>query len=173
MGCFVVHGQRGKGNIVRYALNFLKEEDLVCMVDSDGTYPLGILPNIIKIYEEHKPHIISGTRLEGLSIRGAMTPAHKIGNLILTGIANSIYKSKTSDLCTGYWLFSKEALNSLQLKAKSFDLEAEIFTQINKKKLKHMEVPIIYRPRIGTPPKLKFTHAVLITWTLIKGKVTR
>ena len=52
-----------------------------------------------------------------------------------------------SDMETGYKLFKKSVIRSINIKEKSFGIEPEITVKLAKKKYVFYEVPISYRGR--------------------------
>ena len=82
-------------------------------------------------------------------------------------MANILYGTRISDVCTGYWGLRGEVIPNLNLSANSFDFEAELFSQVAKKGYHIGEVPIYYRRR-QTPPKLSsLKDGLRIGWALI------
>lgn len=59
-----------------------------------------------------------------------MTNFHYLGNILLTKLTNFIYKTKLTDIETGYKLFTKRVLNIIMLEAREFEFEPEITTKI-------------------------------------------
>jgi hypothetical protein len=72
-----------------------------------------------------------------------------VGNYLLTLMANVLYFSWISDLCTGYWGFRGDVVKNLNLTTDGFQLEAELLIQLRKKGYDIAEVPIYYRCREG------------------------
>jgi len=141
---------RGKGNGVRHALGLVKP-DYLFMLDADFTYPANDIVAMLAMLESNSYDVVSGKRLFQ---DGTISLAHLIGNRLLTIFANTLYRTKTEDLCTGIWGFTNKALGKIELTAEGFDLEANLFTEINKKGLKFGQIPIYYRAREGTKSKL-------------------
>jgi dolichol-phosphate mannosyltransferase len=152
-GAVVIHElQRGKGNAVRRAFRETRA-DFVVMLDGDATYPAGHIPDMLRVLRDGKDVVI-GSRLKGTRAPGAISAVNIIGNHLLTWIACILYGRKISDLCTGYWAFRGSVLPSLQLSARGFNLEAELFSEAVRNRLDLGEVPVHYRRR-PTPTKLR------------------
>ena len=148
----IVEPQRGKGNAMRRAFRETRA-DYVVMLDGDATYPATHIPEMLKVLRDGRDVVI-GSRLKGTRAPGSISWVNLIGNHLLTWIACVLYWKKTSDLCTGYWAFRGSVLPSLQLSARGFNLEAELFSEVVRHKLRMGEVPIHYRRR-PTPTKLR------------------
>ncbi|NLE94582.1 MAG: glycosyltransferase [Dehalococcoidia bacterium] len=152
-GAVVIHEpQRGKGNAVRRAFRETKA-DFVVMLDGDATYPAAHIPDMLRVLSDGKDVVI-GSRLKGTRAPGAISAVNIVGNHLLTWIACILYGRKISDLCTGYWAFRGSVLPSLQLSARGFNLEAELFSEAVRNRLSLGEVPVYYRRR-PTPTKLR------------------
>ena len=105
--------------------------------------------------------------------KGAMSKMHLMGNRLLVFIANILYGTRISDLCTGYWGLTRRVIDNMGLDAKGFELEAAMFAEITKKSYSISEVPIFYRGR-ATPSKLSpLKDGFKIVWTLLKKRFQR
>ncbi len=161
----VVEPRRGKGRAMRTALD-IPRADFIFMLDGDYTYPPGYIAQMLELLRDTYPVVI-GSRLRGQIEKGGMSRLNVIGNHLLTLMANILYGTRISDLCTGYWGLRGEVIPNLNLSADGFDFEAELFSQVAKKGYRIGEVPIYYRRR-QTPPKLSSVRDGLrIGWALI------
>ena len=161
----VVEPRRGKGRGMRTALDMTQAEFLF-MLDGDYTYPPSYIAEMLELLRDTYPVVI-GSRLRGQIEKGGMSRLNVIGNHLLTMIANILYGTGLSDLCTGYWGLRGEGIPNLNLSADGFDFEAELFSQIAKKGYRIGEIPIYYRRR-QTPAKLRsLRDGFKIGWALI------
>jgi dolichol-phosphate hexosyltransferase len=138
--------RRGKGRAIRAALEAV-DADYVFMLDGDYTYSPTYIPEMLKILQKFP--VVLGSRLRGRREKGALSKINYVGNHILTLIANILYGTRISDLCTGYWGFKREVIKNLNLTMDGFQIEAEILIQVSQKGYKIGEVPILYRCRGG------------------------
>jgi len=159
--------RRGKGRAVRTALENTNA-GFVFMLDGDYTYPSVYIPDMLQILQKYP--VVIGSRLKGKYEKGALTRINLIGNHILTLLANILYGTRISDLCTGFWGFRREAIKNLHLTSDGFQFEAELFTQIAKKGYKIGEIPILYRLRRGKAKLGSFKDGRKIAWFLIKQR---
>ena len=164
----IIEPRRGKGRAIRTALKQV-EADFVFMLDADFTYPATYIPQMLDILREGAP-VVLGSRLKGKREEGAITRLNVIGNHFLTLIANILYRTKISDLCTGYWGLRREVIPNLKLAADGFQLEAELFTQLSKKEYRIVEVPIRYRRRQGKAKLSSLKDGLKIAWMLLRGR---
>ena len=150
--------RRGKGRAVRTAFEQVRA-DFVFMLDSDYTYPATHILDMLKLLNQGYSVVI-GSRLKGEREKGAISGWNMIGNQVLTLMAKILYRTRISDLCTGYWGFRGEVLPQLNLSAVGFTLEADLLAQVTKNGYRIGEVPIHYRRR-PSPSKLPSVTAVV------------
>ncbi len=137
--------QRGKGIAIRKAFSTVNG-DYIFMLDSDYTYPATSIPAMLELLEKGCD-VVLGSRLKGQIERGAMRRLNLIGNYLLAMTANVLYITSISDLCTGFWGFRGEVIRTLRLDAIGFDLEANMFIEVARRRYRIGEVPIRYRRR--------------------------
>jgi len=161
----ITEPRRGKGRAVRTAFEQVRA-DFVFMLDSDYTYPATYIPDMLKLLNQGYSVVI-GSRLKGQREKNAISRLNIIGNHLLTLMANTLYRTRISDLCTGYWGFRGEVIPGLNLSAEGFNLEAELFSQVAKKGYRIGEVPINYRCRSSTSKLHSIKAGLSIGRTLI------
>ena len=151
-------GPKGKGFGIRQAfLHFLESsDDLLVMLDADGTYDPRDIPRIVKMLDAEYDVVI-GTRLRGRIDNGAMSRLNYVGNHLLTWLAVVLYRKNLSDLCTGYWGFQRQVVEEMRLNSVNFEIEAEMYTACAHNGFRFGEIPIHYANRIGEP-KLGSIH---------------
>lgn len=164
----IVEPRRGKGMAVRAAFESV-DGDFMFMLDADYTYPATHVPQLLDELLSGCD-VVMGSRLKGWREKGAIRPLNLVGNHLLVLMANVLYGTHISDLCTGCWGFTRQAVEGLRLDAVGFELEANIFVETAKRRYRIAEVPIYYRQR-PTPPKLKsLKSGFKIGRTLIKKR---
>ena len=162
---------KGKGRAIRTAFKSVSG-DFIFMLDADYTYPATYIPRMLEVLQEGQDVVI-GSRLKGQMGKGAMSKMNLVGNRLLVFIANILYGTRISDLCTGYWGLTRRVIDNMELDAKGFELEAAMFAEITKKSYSIAEVPIFYRRR-ATPSKLSpLKDGFKIGWTLLKKRFQR
>lgn len=164
----ITEPRRGKGRAMRTALERV-EADFIFMLDADFTYPATYIPEMLKILRQGSP-VVLGSRLKGKWEKGAISRLNVVGNFLLTLIANILYQTKISDLCTGYWGLRGEVIPNLKLSADGFQFEAELFTQLSKQGYHTAEVPIYYRQRQGKAKLSSLKDGLKIGWMLISRR---
>ena len=164
----IVQPRRGKGRQMRTALGSVKA-DFIFMLDADYTYPAGYIPDMLKILRQDYPVVI-GSRLKGQWEKGAIRRLNVVGNILLTLMANILYRTKISDVCTGFWGMRGEVIPKLNLSANGFQFEAELFTQLAKQGYPIAEVPIYYRRREAKTKLSRIKDGIKIGWMLISRR---
>ncbi len=148
---------RGKGCGVRTGMEFFlgTKYGVLCMIDGDGSNDPRELPKMIEATEDEKAEVVLGSRIRGKREKGAMGPFAIFSNFIVSLLLGLRFLRILTDVQTGYWAFSRKAVETLypSLKAKGFEIEMEIFMLTFDAGLKCVEVPVRYKRRMG---KTKF-----------------
>jgi dolichol-phosphate mannosyltransferase len=148
---------RGKGCGVRTGMEFFlrSKYDVLCMIDGDGSNDPEELPKMIEAMKDEKAEVVLGSRVRGKREKGAMTPFTIFSNVIVSLFLGLRFLRIFTDVQTGYWVFSRKAVETLypRVKAKGFEIEMEIFVLTLDVGLKCVEVPVRYKKRLG---KTKF-----------------
>ena len=143
-------------------------DDLLVMLDADATYRPEDIPRFIGELENSE--VVWGSRLKGEIEEGAMSSTNKLGNKILSLAASILFMKRTTDLCTGFWGFRSRSLKKLPLSAKGFNLEAELFSSVNRFQMKTKEIPINYAHREGESNLRWYSDGPRIFLTTIKKR---
>jgi dolichol-phosphate mannosyltransferase len=146
----------GKGAAIRQAVEFWKRNPTpyTVFLDADGSYSFESVGLIVDKLVSGAD-VTSGSRFLSKKHRPrGMSRLHYFGNIALSQISSVRNRRKISDLCTGLWGFNYNALNSLNIMSKGFDLEAEIVGLIRRNKLKHEEISVSWSQRKGGASKL-------------------
>ncbi|UCE37127.1 MAG: glycosyltransferase [Thermoplasmata archaeon] len=163
---------RGKGLGMKAAFKASKGKYLF-MMDSDDTYPGYHILEMLPLLESGKFDVVLGSRLNGNILPGAMSQLNMMGNKALTRTANLLFPNghKVTDLCTGMWGFRSDVVKRLDLDARHFDVEAEMYAKCVKMGCKIGEVPIDYRKRIAPSKLSSMKHGLSIATRLFKEKI--
>lgn len=116
--------QQGKGAVVRHAFSILNE-DIVVVLDGDGTYPVFCAREMIQAVGEENYDMVVCTR-KAAANSDAFPRFHQIGNRAFSRFVSLILGEKVSDVFSGYRAFSKEFYQNLVLDADGFEIESEL-----------------------------------------------
>jgi len=172
MGAIVLfEPTRGKGNAMKKAFGFATG-DYIFMLDADFTYPSTYIQPMLSMLELDWDVILC-TRIKGYREPGSMSSLNLVGNRALALLANILYGTRISDVCSGSWGMKRDVVNNLKLDAVGFELEANMFVEIAKKGYRIGEIPIVYRKRPNSPKISSLRDGFKIGRTLLKKKFRR
>lgn len=140
--------ERGYGNA--YLKGFAEARgSYIVMGDSDGSYDFTQIDRLIEPLRHGYDYVL-GSRFAGRILPGAMPWSHRyIGNPVLTGVLNRLFKVDSSDAHSGMRAFTSDAYRRMALQCEGMELASEIVISAAKTGLRGTEVPITYHPREG------------------------
>ncbi len=149
LGARVVH-QPLRGYGAAYLAGIAAAEGQYIVIgDSDDTYDFTDLERFITPLRNGCDFVI-GNRLKGEILPGAMPKLHRyLGNPVLTGILNVLFRSGVSDAHCGMRSFTREAYQQMELQTTGMEFASEMVINATKADLKIEEIPITYSPRKG------------------------
>lgn len=138
---------KGKGAAIRAGFK-MATGDIIITQDADLEYDPGEYGELIRPIKDGLADVVYGSRMLGGKTQRVYMFWHKIGNNFLTFLTNILYNTTLSDMETGYKIFRKEVIKSLNLKSNGFSIEPEITAKICKSnKYRVYEVPTSYYGR--------------------------
>ena len=138
--------KQGKGNVIR---TMFREIDADCylMIDGDDTYPSENARQMCNYVLENGVDMVIGDRLSSTYFEENKRPFHNLGNRMVRGLINKIFKSNIRDIMTGYRAFSYEFVKSYPILSKGFEIETEMTIHAIDKNFTLKEIPVQYRDR--------------------------
>lgn len=116
--------------------------------DADQTYDFAEIPRFVSQLEDGADMVI-GNRMNNI-LPGAMPWLHRyIGNPILSGFLNLLYRSGIHDAHCGMRALRRDLLPVLRLRSTGMEFASEMVVRAVKENLKVTEFDIDYRPRTG------------------------
>ena len=150
--------RQGKGNVIR---SMFREIDADCylMIDGDDTYPAENAREMVNLVLERKVDMVVGDRLSATYYTENKRPFHNMGNWLVKGLVNTIFKGSISDIMTGYRAFSYQFVKSFPVLSKGFEIETEMTIHALDKNLSVQSVQVEYRDRPADSPSKLNTYS--------------
>jgi dolichol-phosphate hexosyltransferase len=159
---------KGKGSAIQLAFKSITA-DYAIMVDGDDTYPIEMATQMTRLLQTYD--IVIGSRFKGTIEPGAMTRLNVVGNILLSLLARALFSVPISDVCTGLWAYRSDAIRRLELEARGFEIEADMFVECVRNGLCIAEIPITYRARADQPKLSSLKDGVKIGLFLCKRRL--
>lgn len=159
----LIQSGNGKGNAIAQAIKHVNDDTAyVVLTDADFTYPAEYLPEMVKILQEN-PNVgmVCGNRFNNHFHLGELHNLLYFGNRLLAFTHNLMNGVQMRDPLTGLRVVRWEILKDWKPKSRGFDLEVELNHYVERKGYKILEIPIVYRPRLGEK-KLKLRDGLPI-----------
>ena len=139
-GVNIVHQQgRGKGDALQAGFAAAKGEILV-MMDADGSTDGGEIPRFVAALVTGAD-FAKGSRFASGGATDDMTFSRHFGNKILSGLVNTLFGTRYTDLCYGYNAFWAKHVSKLDLDCDGFEVETVMNVRAAKVGLVIQEIP--------------------------------
>lgn len=149
--------RRGKGRAITTAFARL-DDDVVIMVDGDGSYPAEGARRLLEEYLRDPADMITGLRTPEAAT-AAFRPLHRFGGAAFAWVFRLVFQYEPGDLFSGLRLFSKRFYKNVPLLFRGFELETELTVQAVEKGFRLAEVAVPFRERaLGSASKLRTVH---------------
>ena len=161
----------GKGNVVRRMFADI-DADWYIMVDGDATYDATAAPRLVKTAVAGGYDMVNVAREE--TGERAYRAGHRFGNRLLTGLVGGIFGVRTTDMLSGYKIFSRRFVKSFPAMSSGFEIETELMVHVLELRLPVAEISAPYgeRPE-GSSSKLATYREGFIILRLIGILVQR
>lgn len=157
----------GKGAALRTGFQ-VATGNVVIIQDADLEYDPTEYPLVIQPIFDDKADVVYGSRfLKGSNFGGYWQ--NKWANHILTFFSNCFTGLHITDMETCYKAFSRQVIQSIEIKENRFGFEPEITAKVAKRKCRIQEVPISYYPRtLAEGKKIGFKDGVRALYCILK-----
>jgi len=157
---------RGKGAALRTALEAASGDAFVPF-DADLEYDPQDLARMLQPMIRDEADVVYGTRAFGSHTSFSFW--YVMGNKLLALWANVLFNCYISDLETCFKMARTPILRSLDLRADSFDIEAEVTAKLLRAGHRPYEVPIGYKARSRAQgKKISWRDGVIALWVVAK-----
>lgn len=121
--------------------------DYIVMIDADLTYDFEEIPRFIRELDAGA-ELVMGNRMEAVQ-PGAMSIISRIGNPLLSGFLNLLFRTPIRDAHCGMRAVRRDVLPVLALQATGMELASEMVIRAARGGLEIRELPIALHPREG------------------------
>ena len=121
--------------------------DYIVMIDADLTYDFREIPRFVEELDDGA-EVVMGNRLQNVD-SGAMSRLSRIGNPLLSGFLNVLYRTPVGDAHCGLRAIRRDALPRLDLRSTGMEFASEMVIRAAQAQLDIREIPIALHARGG------------------------
>ena len=141
--------------------------DIILIQDADLEYDPAEYPELLKPILDGESQVVYGSRFMG-TIKG-MEPINRFANVASNRTFSLIWGTYITDINTCYKVFTRKAIEDIQITAHNFAFETEMTVKLLKKGITIKEVPIRYKARSRQEgKKIRWRTALEMYWPIIK-----
>ena len=137
--------KQGKGHVLQAIFDVI-DADAVILVDGDDTYFAEDIHRLLKPVLDGEVDMMVGNRLPSASDETMRRHRH-LGNKLIVGSINLMFRTKYRDILSGYRVFSRRFVKTVPLLTPGFETETEMTLQALEEGMIIEELPISYRSR--------------------------
>src|SRR5919109_1072983 len=121
--------------------------DYIVMVDADLTYDFWEIPRFVQALQDGA-QLVVGNRMRSIK-PGAMPRLSQLGNPLLSGFLNALYRTNVRDVHCGMRALRRDVLPILNLRTVGMEFASEMVIRATRERLDVREIPIELHPRVG------------------------
>lgn len=121
--------------------------EYIVMIDADLTYDFEEIPRFVRELDGGA-ELVMGNRMQAVQ-PGAMSILSRIGNPLLSGFLNLLFRTPVRDAHCGMRALRRDVLPTLALQATGMELASEMVIRASRGGLDIRELPIALHPREG------------------------
>jgi len=135
----------GKGAALRAGFAAARG-DYIVMIDADRSMDPTEIQRYLDLLDQGHD-LVKGSRFLDDGGTTDMELIQRLGNGVLRGLVNGLYRTDFTDLCYGFFAFRRNRLDDLALCSDGFEIETELVVRAIKAGLRIGEVPSFESPR--------------------------
>lgn len=145
--------RQGKGYVIQAMFRDI-DADYYVMADGDGTYPPDQVHLLLAPLVRGDADMAVGNRLKDYTDK-SFRPLHVLGNKLVVGTINLLFRAKLKDVMSGYRAFTRRFVQEVPMVSRGFEVETEMTLQALDRRLPIAEVEVPYGSRpAGSHSKL-------------------
>jgi glycosyltransferase involved in cell wall biosynthesis len=145
--------------------------DIIIIQDADLEYDPRDYGKLLEPILDGRADVVYGSRFLGGPHR-VLFFWHYVGNMALTLLSNITTNLNLTDMETCYKAFTRQVLDSINLKCNRFGFEPEFTSKVAKQKFRIYEVPISYSGRdYAEGKKIGWKDGVAAIWFIIRFRL--
>ena len=162
---------QGKGAAIRTAIPHLRGE-VVVIQDADLEYSPEEYPKLMQPIVDGLADVVFGSRFMGGGAHRVLFFWHMVGNCLLTLVSIIFSNLNLTDMETGFKMFRREVLQSIEIEENRFGFEPEITAKVAKKRYRIYEVGISYYGRTYKEgKKVTWKDGLKAFWVICKYNI--
>jgi glycosyltransferase involved in cell wall biosynthesis len=134
---------------IEYIQSRAQKPEIVVFLDADYSDCPQEMTSLIQPILQYNYDMVIGSRILGTRQRGAMPWHQLLGNRLATMLMSALYGVHYTDLGP-FRAIKFDKLLKLEMKEQRYGWTAEMQVKAARQKIRLFEVPVTYRPRIGT-----------------------
>lgn len=147
--------------------------DIIIYMDGDYTYDPKDIRKIIEPILSDTSDVVLGNRLNRMMHPEAMNLLNKLGNTLISLIFSVVFLRRASDTQCGLRAIRKKFLESFSYRHYGMQYVTEQLIKLVMKGARIENIPVTYRPRIGTTKLCAWTDGFKILKVIIKGRLLK
>jgi glycosyltransferase involved in cell wall biosynthesis len=164
---------QGKGAALRSGFQHATG-DIVVVQDADMEYDPEDYPILMEPIVRNRADVVFGSRFMGAGPHRVVFFWHMLGNKFLTLLSNMFTDLNLTDMETGYKMFRREIIQSIQIEEDRFGFEPEITAKVAKLRCRIYEVGISYYGRTYSEgKKIGWRDGFRALYAIVKYNIQR
>ncbi len=163
----------GKASAIKAGLK-VAYGDVILIQDADLEYSPEEYRNLLEPFNDNNAKVVYGSRFLRRFWPEKMKILNWLANKFFTMLINLLYDTRITDEGTGYKLFRKDVIQSIDIKYSGFEFCSEVTAKLLKKGVQIIEVPVSYKARNKKEGKKPgFIDGVKVLRTIIKYRFVK